>query len=70
MEDAGIGTCWVSIEREKAREILKVPDTHFILTVIPIGYPATEPMKHDENSRKKLSDMISYETFGEKTGSI
>ncbi|VVB92167.1 Coenzyme F420:L-glutamate ligase [uncultured archaeon] len=68
--DAGIGTCWVSIEREKAREILKVPDTHFILTVIPIGYPATEPMKHDENSRKKLSDMISYETFGENTGSI
>ncbi|NJD77634.1 MAG: nitroreductase family protein [Candidatus Methanoperedens sp.] len=68
--DAGVGTCWVSIERDKVRDILKLPDTHFVLTVIPIGYPVTEPAKHDENSRKKLSDIISYETSGERTGSI
>ncbi len=30
-------------------------------TIIPIGYPETPPKKHDESSRKKLDDMISYE---------
>ncbi len=57
----GIGTCWVSIERDKVGEILKVPKTHFVLTIIPIGYPETPPKKHDESSRKKLDDMIFYE---------
>ncbi len=57
----GIGTCWVSMERDKVGEILKVPKTHFVLTIIPMGYPETPPKKHDESSRKKLDDMIFYE---------
>lgn len=64
--DLGIGTCWVSIEREKVGEILKVPRTHFVLTVIPIGYPEIHPPKHDESSRKKLGDMIFHEKHGRK----
>lgn len=62
--ELGIGTCWVSIEREKVGEILKVPNTHFVLTIIPIGYPDKEPQEHDENSRKKLKDLIFYEIHG------
>jgi len=65
--ELGIGTCWVSIEREKVSQILKVPGTHFVLTVIPVGYPETPPSKHDENSRKKLKDMIFYEKHGRKS---
>lgn len=64
--ELGIGTCWVSIEREKVGEILKVPKTHFVLTVIPIGYPETAPKKHDETFRKKLDDMIFYEKHGRR----
>ncbi len=65
--ELGIGTCWISIEREKVSEILKVPRTHFVLTVIPVGYPEMTPTKHDETSRKKLKDMIFYEKHGRKS---
>lgn len=65
--ELGIGTCWVSIEREKVGEILKVPGTHFVLTVIPVGYPEMMPPKHDEIFRKKLKDMIFYEKHGGKS---
>jgi nitroreductase len=64
--ELGIGTCWVSIEREKVGEILKVPRTHFVLTVMPVGYPEMMPPKHDESSRKNLKDMIFYEKHGRK----
>ncbi len=64
--ELGIGTCWVSIERSKVGEILKVPERYFVLTVIPVGYPETPPLKHDENFRKDLEDMIFYETYGLK----
>ena len=64
--ELGIGTCWVSIEREKVGEILKVPRTHFVLTVVPIGYPEMPPPRHDESSRKKLSDMTFHEKHGGK----
>lgn len=64
--ELGIGMCWVSIEREKVSDLLKVPGTHFVLTVIPVGYPETTPPKHDESSRKKLKDMIFYEKHGRK----
>ncbi len=63
--ELGIGTCWVSIERDKVGEILKVPKTHFVLTVIPVGYPETTPPKHDENQRKNLDDMLFQENYGE-----
>ncbi len=62
--ELGIGTCTVSIEREKVAEILNVPGTHFVLTVIPIGYPKVMPSKHEESFRKKLDDMLFYEKYG------
>ncbi len=64
--ELGIGTCWVSIERDRVREILRVPDTHYVLTVIPIGYPAVVPLKHEDNYRKNLNEMTFYGMYGEK----
>ncbi|MCE8429402.1 MAG: nitroreductase family protein [Candidatus Methanoperedens sp.] len=64
--DMGIGSCWVSVDREKAANILKVPQTHFLLTVIPIGYPQNEPFKPEKISRKPLESMIMYEIYGKK----
>jgi len=64
--DMGIGSCWVSIDREKGANILKVPQTHFLLTIIPIGYPLSEPLKLEKITRKPLESMIMYETYGKK----
>ncbi len=64
--EMGVGTCWVSIDRGKVGEILYVPETHFVLTVLPIGYPEMIPTGHDESSRKKIEDSTSYEKYGNR----
>ncbi len=64
--EMGIGSCWVSIEREKVAKILNVPDTHFVLTVMPLGYPETMPSEHDDKLRKKTGDSTHYEMYGKK----
>jgi nitroreductase len=64
--EMGIGTCWVSIEREKVAKILDVPVTYFVLTVMPLGYPETMPPEHDDKLRKKMEDSISCEKYVKK----
>ncbi len=64
--ELGIGTCWVSIDRDKVGERLNVPKTHFVLTVIPIGYPEIAPKKHDESFRKNLEDLVFHEKHGRR----
>ncbi len=44
----GIGSCWLgSVNRNKARAILDIPDTHTIDSVIALGYPAEQPVMED-----------------------
>lgn len=62
----GIGTCWVSIEREMVAKILDVPDTHFVLTVMPLGYPGTMPPEHDDKLRKMIEDSTYCERYGKQ----
>ncbi|KYK32885.1 MAG: hypothetical protein AYK19_14740 [Theionarchaea archaeon DG-70-1] len=63
--EKGVGTGWVSIERDKVNDILGVPADHTVITVMPIGYPVkTEPHKEDE--RKPVEWMIFSEKFGER----
>ncbi len=64
--ESGIGTCWVSIDREKVAEIIKVPKTYFVLTVIPLGYPDKPQQQRDENYRKELKELIYYEKHGNR----
>jgi nitroreductase len=53
--EQGIGTCWlISVDKEKIREILAVPDTHRVDSVIALGYPAEEPLAED------MTDSIKY----------
>lgn len=65
--ELGVGTCWVSIERDKVGEILNVPKTHFLLTIVPVGYPLEPPQERDDSSRKKLNDLIFYERYDKKS---
>ncbi|MHA1105911.1 MAG: nitroreductase family protein [Promethearchaeota archaeon] len=35
----GIGTCWIgSMDKEKAKEILKLNEDDYLLTILPFGY--------------------------------
>lgn len=63
--EKGVGTGWVSIERDKVNSILAVPKDHTVVTVMPIGYPVkVEP--HSEDDRKPLEWMVFSEKFGER----
>jgi nitroreductase len=51
----GVGSCWLlSIEREKIREVLGIPDFYMIDSALALGYPAEEPQVED------LSDSVEY----------
>ncbi len=55
-----IGSCWLgSIKREKIREILEIPDTYKIDSVVALGYPDEQPVMEDckdENIEYYLDD--------------
>ncbi|MFC1493522.1 nitroreductase family protein, partial [candidate division KSB1 bacterium] len=36
----GLGTCWIAaMDRDDVKEILKIPNNHYIATITPLGYP-------------------------------
>jgi len=77
--EQGVGTCWLlSVEREKIREILRIPTDYRIDSVLALGYPdegpVVEDMKDsvkywkDSNGRlhvpkRKLDDIIHFNKF-------
>jgi len=59
----GLGTCWIgALDREKAKEILEIPEELHLLTVLPFGYPDEEPT----STRKPLSEIVYKEKFGQR----
>jgi nitroreductase len=49
-QEAGVGSCCLgSIDREKVRQVLSIPDSHEIPLAIALGYPAEAPMAEDTN---------------------
>ncbi len=75
----GIGTCWIgSINREKLKEILEVPEIYKIDSIIALGYPDEESVIEeykgsvkywkDEKGimhvpKRKLEDILHYNKF-------
>ncbi|MFZ3062828.1 MAG: nitroreductase, partial [Actinomycetota bacterium] len=50
-----IGTCWIqSIDKESLRQILKVPASYEIDSVIALGYKAEEPVV------EKMTNSVKY----------
>ncbi|HPC35439.1 MAG TPA: nitroreductase family protein [Candidatus Marinimicrobia bacterium] len=46
----GIGTCWLaSVERERLRTLLKIPEQYEIDSVVAFGYPAEAPVVENMN---------------------
>ena len=62
--ELGLGTCWIgTMDREKAKELLNIPEELHLLTVIPLGFPEkiSKPPP-----RKPVKDMVHYEKYGKK----
>ncbi len=60
--ERGLGTCWIGyFDQEEAAKFMQIPDDHKIFTVLPLGYPADEPV---DKERRPLADMVSFEVFG------
>ncbi len=54
--DLGLGTCYVGlVNRDKAKEILKIPKDFVLPFIITLGYPNEKPK---EATRKPLSKFI------------
>ncbi len=57
----GLGTQWVTIHlQEPFKRILGVPDLLMLYLIIPVGYPAVEPMV---GVRRELDEMVHYDRY-------
>jgi nitroreductase len=53
--DKGIGSCWIiSVERDRVRDLLRIPELFRIDSVLALGYPAEKPLVED------MKDSIQY----------
>jgi nitroreductase len=53
--EEGVGSCWMlSIDRDKLRGILGVPDHYRVDSVLALGYPAEEP------TAEVMGDSVRY----------
>jgi len=81
--EEGIGACWMaSIDREKLREILAIPDYCKVCFVVALGYKAEEPVVEDmmdndvkywrdENGvlhvpKRRLEDIVFFYSYGNR----
>ena len=59
--ELGIGSCWIgAFSQEGVKKILKIPDKYKVVTLLPIGYPATSG---GSKIRKSVEEVVCYETF-------
>jgi len=77
--EKGIGSCWIiSMDKERVKKTLSIPDSHKVDSVIALGYPAETPVTEDlldsveywkDNKgclhvpKRKLSDVIHINEF-------
>jgi hypothetical protein len=57
----GLGTQWVTIHiQEPFKRILEVPDLLMLYLIIPIGYPAVEPIR---GVRRSLGEIVHRDRY-------
>jgi nitroreductase len=75
----GIASCWlISIDKPKARELIGIPETHLIESVLALGYPAETSMVEEYRDsprywkdeaggfhvpKRKLADILYVNRF-------
>lgn len=51
-----LGSCWIGkVNKEKAKEILKIPDKYNVLCGLAVGYPAE---KGEQKTREKIIEEL------------
>lgn len=59
--DLGLGTCWLGWYSERRiKDILDIPRSKKIVSVISLGYPADEP---DGKRRKSIEEISSFNLY-------
>ena len=69
-QSLGLGSCWIGTfalkkekksAEEKISDILEIPETHRVVSLLPIGIPK----QVGEKDRKKLSQLVYRNKFGQ-----
>ncbi len=59
----GIGACWVAGDKkayaDQLRDLLDAPDSHKLVSLIPLGYPERVP----EPNKRPLDDVLHWEQY-------
>jgi nitroreductase len=64
----GVGSNWTGFGGlEAVRDLLGIPDSHTVLAVIPLGYPA-QPVGKGRKNRRPLAEVASSERYGTPLG--
>jgi len=59
--ELGLGSCWIgAIERDKIRELLKIPNDWEIVSLLIIGIPDQDPLARP---RKSLDELFVNDSF-------
>ena len=59
--EQGLGTCWLGHFDENAvKEALGIPEDMRVVTMIPLGYPAENPV---QKPRKRFEEVVCYEKY-------
>jgi nitroreductase len=72
----GLGTCWIgSFNEGEVKKLLKIPENYRIVALLAVGYPReklnfTGRILHLVRRRKKLSEIVSFEEFGNKSANL
>ena len=61
--ELGIGTGWATIEADKVKQILHIPNEFDVLTVIPMGYSSERPPERMEDDRLPVDELMSFEEY-------
>lgn len=59
--EEGLGTCWIgAFEEGDAKKILGIPEQVRVVSLLPIGYPQSEP---SARPRKSLDEVVAWEKW-------
>jgi nitroreductase len=54
----GLGTCWIAaMDRDDVKKALGIPQTHYIATITPVGYPKKIP---GLPSRRETKEIVKF----------
>jgi len=57
--ELGLGTCWIgAFKQDKVRDVLGIPETVEVVTLLPLGYPTVWP---DAKPRKPMEETVCYD---------